>query len=390
MKKMLGTVTLLVLIALGFTACGGEVSPTVQPTNPPTVQPEATAESTSQAQATAEGSITWTCPQDFAGQTLAVYNWGDYIGDTTIPEFERLCNVRVSLDFFDTNESLIARMRQGNPGYDVAFPNDYAIEIMIREALIQKLNFDNIPNVKNVSERWKNQYFDPNNEYGVPYLFSSYGIAYNKTKVGKEITSWKELYEYEGAVVWIDDYRGAFAPAFLMNGFSASTTDPAEIEIAFDYLREHTRNVIAVIGGFKESLASGEADMMMTYSAQAFDLMTTCECDDFAYVVPVEGGIIDVTNAVILTGARNVPLAEAFIDYLNDPYVAAQITNDTAYPTTNRAAVESGFINPDYLNNPAVFVEDEAFERLEFYRPVTEVEELYAQKWEELLIQMGR
>lgn len=336
-----------------------------------------------------EGEIEWVCPQDFSGQTLAVYNWASYIGDSTIPEFERLCNVRVTLDFYDTNETLIARMRQGNPGFDVAFPNDYAIEIMIREGLIQKLDFNNIPNAQNISERWLGQYFDPNNEYGVPYLFSSFGVAYNREKVA-EITSWAQVYEHDGAVVWIDDYRGAFAPVFLMRGQSASTTDPQEIRSAAEFLRANSGNVIAVTGGFKEILGSGETDILMTYSAEAFDLMEECECDTFAYVVPQEGGIIDVTNAVILTGARNVRLAEAFIDYLNDPYVAAQITNDTAYPTTNQAAIDSGYIKPSYLSNPAVFIPEEAFERLQFYLPVDDVEELYGQLWEEILIFMGQ
>ncbi len=337
-----------------------------------------------------EGSIEWTCPEGFSGQSLAVYNWTSYIGESTIPEFERLCDVTVTLDFYDTNESMIARMRQGNPGFDVAFPNDYAIEIMIREELIQKLNFENIPNAVNTSERWKSQYFDPNNEYGVPYLFSSFGLAYNRENVGFEITSWQQMYDYEGAVVWIDDYRGAFAPVFLMRGQSPSTLDEEEILSAAEFLRENSGNVIAVTGGFKELLGSGETDMLMTYSAEAFDLMTQCECDTFEYVVPEEGGIIDVTNAVILTEAQNVPLAEAFIDYLNDPYVAAQISNDTAYPTTNQAAIDSGFVIPSYLTNPAVYIPEDAFDRLQFYLPVTEAEELYAQNWEEILIFMGQ
>jgi spermidine/putrescine transport system substrate-binding protein len=347
---------------------------------------EATAEPTAEATARA-GSIEWVCPADYNGQTLNIYNWADYIGDTTISDFETLCGVTVILDFYDTNETLITKMRTGNPGYDIAFPNDYAIKIMAEEGLIQKINFANIPNSKNTDPRWQGQYFDPNNEWGVPYLWSSFGIAYNTNKVTTAPTSWNDFFNYDGPVSWMDDYRGMFGAAYWLAGVDASTIDPAQIEAAKQFLMANNKNAVMMQGGFTDPMVSGEVDMMMTYSAYAFELLDDCQCTDFVYVVPQEGSAVDVTNAVILTGAQNVPLAEAFIDYLNDPYVAAKITNDLGYATTNKAAIESGYIEPALLSNPILFPFGDV--KLELYRPITEAETEYQNAWDEIRISMG-
>ncbi|XWX05501.1 extracellular solute-binding protein (plasmid) [Aggregatilineales bacterium SYSU G02658] len=374
-----------------------ELTPEATPDATPGMTPEATPDATGEAMpaataapAVAEGGITWTCPEDFSGQRLSVYNWAEYIGNTTIQDFTRLCEgVTVVLDYFDTNETLITRMRTGNPGYDVAFPNDYAIAILANEGLLERVNLENIPNYANVADRWKSQYFDPNNEWGVPYLWSTYGIVYNRERVSTSPVSWMDFFTHEGPVQWIDDYRGMFGPAFWLMGVSASSTDPEEIRKAAEFLKANGSNAVNISGGFTEALENGEVDMILTYSSYAYSLPEKCQCDRFAYVVPQEGSAVDVTMAVVLRGARNQRLAEAFIDYLNDPFVAAQIVNDTGYNTTNQAALDSGFIRPEVLNNPALFVGPETMARLEFYRPITEAEGEYQMLWDEIRIQLG-
>src|SRR5690606_32376433 len=159
--------------------------------------------------------IQWTCPAGFEGQTLNVYNWTTYIGETTIQDFERLCGVTVNYDNFDTNEQMVARLRQGNPGYDIVFANEYIIPIMIREGLVQEIDLANIPNIENVAERWRGLDFDPENRYTVPYLWGTTGVAYNVEKVG-EINSWEDVFNYDGPVAWIADIRTMFSVALKM------------------------------------------------------------------------------------------------------------------------------------------------------------------------------
>lgn len=102
----------------------------------------------------------WTCPEGFEGQTLSLFNWATYIGDNTVSDFEKLCGVSVQYDVYESDEALIARLRQGNPGYDLAFPTDYAVAIMARDGLVGEIDLDNIPNVANIDERYLKPYFD--------------------------------------------------------------------------------------------------------------------------------------------------------------------------------------------------------------------------------------
>ncbi len=343
------------------------------------------------SQAERLAKIAWVCPQDFSGQTLSVYNWSEYMGKHTIQDFEALCNVSVVLDYYDSNESLAVRLVQGNPGFDVVFPGDYIYVFMRQENLLEPINYDNLPTVRaNVDPRWLGMYFDPENEFYVPYLWGTFGVAYNKNKVREPITSWRQVFAHNGPVVWIDDYRNMFSIALVTLGLDPNSKNPEDIIKARDFLLENGKNVIAFTPGFKDTLASGEADILLTYNAELYNLLLECQCDDYAYVVPVEGSAVDVGGVSIARGARNIPLAEAFIDYLHDPYVMAQITNTTAYPTTNRGAIESGYILEELLNNPAVFLPDEEIERLYFLQPVIEVEEAYANAWDELKIFLGR
>lgn len=342
-------------------------------------------------EATEVPQITWTCPEGFEGQTLSVYNWATYIGETTISDFEALCGVTVIYDVYESNEAMIARLRQGNPGYDVAFPSDYAVVIMAREGLIQPLNFDNIPNfATNIPDRWKNQSYDPENIYTVPYLLGSLGVAYNIEAVGEEITSWHQVFEYDGPVAWLGDIRSMFSVALSLLGYDPNSTNPDEIAEARDYLVEKSGNVVAVAADDGQALlARGEVDIAIEYNGDVYQIIADCECDDYAYSLPVEGAIADISTLVVLTDAPNPTLAEVFMDYILDPVVNAQIVNSVAYATVNQAANESGIIDEELLSNPAIYPSEEALQNLYFLSDVGDAEQFYNDAWDELLILIG-
>jgi spermidine/putrescine transport system substrate-binding protein len=150
----------------------------------------------------------WTCPAGFEGQNLSVYNWTTYIAEDTISNFEELCGVKVTYDTFPTDGDMLTRLRQGNPGYDITFPSTTTLPLMIDEGLLEPLDKSKIPNAVNLDENLLDTPTDPGNEYSLPYQWGTIGIGYNKTKVGKEITSWNELFDYAGPVSWLEDPRG--------------------------------------------------------------------------------------------------------------------------------------------------------------------------------------
>lgn len=332
--------------------------------------------------------IEWTCPEGFAGQTLSVYNWSTYIGENTIADFEALCGVTVIYDVYDSNEALIARLRQGNPGYDVAMPNDYAIAIMIRDGLLQPVDLERIPNFANIAERWTGLFFDPDNEYSVPYLWGTFGVAYNVNRV-EPITSWFQVFEHNGPVAWVDDSRSMIGIALTLLGYDPNSEDADEIAEARDFLIENGRNVVAIAADDGQALlARGEVDIALEYSGDILQIIEDCDCDDFAYVIPEEGGIVDLAAMVILNNAPNPDLAHVFMDYILDPLVSAEMVVFTGYPTPNEAA--KALLDEDILNDPLIFPDDEALALMWFNQDVGDAEQDYNDAWDEIKIFTGR
>ncbi|MCU0513706.1 MAG: spermidine/putrescine ABC transporter substrate-binding protein [Anaerolineae bacterium] len=341
--------------------------------------------------------ITWTCPEGFSGQALNVYNWATYIGETTVADFEALCGVTVTYDNFANNDEMIARLRQGNPGYDVVFGNTYAIQLLAREGLVETLDNTRIPNRANLGEAWSGLPYDPENNLSVPYLWGTMGVGYNiavvEEKLGGPLTSWEQVFSYDGPVAWINDTRAMMSVGLKMLGFDPNSTVADEINQAKDFLLANSGNVVTIASDDGQTLLErGEVDIVLEYSGDMFQLITSCECDTFGYLVPAEGSVVDMAAMFIPVDAPNALLAHAFMDFILDPAVNADIVTFTTYATPSQAAIDSGFIAEDLLTNPAVFPTAEMMASVWFNDDVSNVEgaeQAYSDAWDELLISVG-
>ena len=338
----------------------------------------------------AAAQANWTCPEEFAGQSLNVYNWSTYIADDTIANFEAACGVDVVYDTYPTDDDMLVRLRQGNPGFDVVVPSDVVATLMIEEGLLAELNHANIPNLANLDDTFLDLDFDPGNRYTVPYQWGTTGIGYNTQRVDG-VDSWADLFEYDGSVAWLDDVTMMIGVALIMTGHDPNSSDPAELEEAKQFLIDHGSNVVYIAeDDGQEMLARGEIDMVIEYSGDVFQIMDDCECDDYAYVIPSEGTNFWIDSLAIPAGAPNQALAEAFIDYILDPSVGADISNYTAYGTPNAAALDQGFIDEELAADPGIYPTDETQERL-FFATQDEVREaLLNDLWDEIKIFVGR
>jgi spermidine/putrescine transport system substrate-binding protein len=333
----------------------------------------------------------WTCPEGFEGQSLSVYNWTTYIAEDTISNFEELCGVTVVYDTFPTDGDMLSRIRQGNPGYDVTFPGNGTLPLMIEEGLVEAFDKANIPNIANLEPTFLGQYFDPNNDYSVPYQWGTIGIGYNKTKTVEDISSWAEMFAYPGSISIIEDVRAMMGVALIMIGKDPNSTDEADINAAKDYLIEMGKNITYINqDDGQEVLARGEVDMTSEYSGDIFQIMADCACEDYSYVIPTEGANYWFDSIVIPIDAPNKALAETFIDYVLDPQVGADISNYTAYGSPNKAAIDQGLIDPALLANTGIYPTAEAFENLFFVVQDSETEYLYNNAWEEVKIALGQ
>lgn len=356
----------------------------------PVIAQEATPEMTPESTAMMMEVEPWVCPEGFEGQTLSVYNWSTYVAEDTISNFEAACGVTVVYDVFESNEALLSRISQGNPGYDVMHPTDYMVENLITQGLLEPLDLSLIPNLVNVSDTFIDPPFDPDNAYSIPYQWGTIGIGYNLENTGEPITSWEQVFAYEGPVAWLEDPRGMMGNALNLLGYDPNTQDPAQIEEARDYLIERGGNVVAIAQDDGQAqLERGEIDISIEYSGDIFQLMSETG-ETYGYSIPEEGAQIWTDNLVIAADAPNVPLAHAYIDYILNPQVGADIANYTAYGTPNQAALDAGLILPELLENPGIYPSEETRERLFFVGAAPDAETDYNDAWDEIKVSLAQ
>jgi spermidine/putrescine transport system substrate-binding protein len=318
------------------------------------------------------------------------------VAEDTISNFEKLCEVKVVYDTYDSNDSLISRLRQGNPGYDIIVPTDYIIPTMTGENLLEKLDLSKIPNFKNLSKDLTNPGYDPNNEHTIPYQWGTIGIGYDKAKTKEEITTWKQVFEYKGPVAWIEDKRSLLGIGLIMAGFDPNSANADEVNKAKELLIASSKNVKAIAqDDGQEMLVKGEADIVVEYSGDIFQKIAECQEDtnckaDYQFVIPKEGANLWVDNLAIPVGAKNPALAHVFIDYILDAQVGADIANYTQYATPNQTAIDQTLIAKALLENPAVYPPADVRKNLFIIKPNSDAEQLYNDAWDEIKIKAGK
>lgn len=324
-------------------------------------------------------------------QVLSIYNYASYIAPDAIAQFEKENNVKIQYDTFENSDALYAKLKQGNPGYDLIFPADYMVKIMVKEDLIEPLNINNIPNHKNLDAKYINQAFDPGNKYSLPYQWGTMGIGYN-TKVTKgEINSWASMFDskYAAKIAWQDDARYTFAGVLIYLGFDPNTTNPEEINKARDLLIKNKNIIAAFVPDTGQTLLDqGEVNLTMEWSGDIFQVMK--ENPNLRYAIPKEGTIIFSDNMAIPKGAVHKELAEKFINFVLLPEVGAKISNFTHFGTPNKLAIEKGLIDPKDLKNPQIYPADKAFAKMKFLQDVGDATALYDRAWTEVKASAGK
>jgi spermidine/putrescine transport system substrate-binding protein len=324
-------------------------------------------------------------------QVLNIYNYATYIAPDAIAQFEKEHNVKIQYDTFENSDALYAKLKQGNPGYDVIFPADYMVKIMAIENIIEPLNVKNISNIKNLDPRFINQTFDPGNKYSLPYQWGTMGIGYNLKATQGEINSWAAMFDpkYAGKIAWQDDARYTFAGVLMYLGFDPNTTNPEEINKARDLLIKNKNLVATFVPDTGQTvLAQGEVNLTMEWSGDIFQVMT--ENANLRYAIPKEGTILFSDNMAIPKGAPHKELAEKFINFILQPEVGAKISNFIHFGSPNKAAIEQGLIDPKDLKNPQIYPPVEVFAKMKFLEDVGKATALYDRAWTEVKAGAGK
>lgn len=387
MKKSL--VYIFVLVALVLAAC----QPAVAPTEP---APDTGGGSGEEPAATAEGGMSDLCGDTSKlSDQLLFYTWVEYIDPDIKDQFEADCGVKVIETNFDSNETLLATLQAGGTGYDVIVPSDYMVQIMIEEGMLMELDFNVITNATHLDPLNTNQYFDPEQKYTVPYFWGTSGFAVDTNVVTDYTDSWSMMFDpnspYCGKMSMLDDQRETLGAALMYLGYSINDTDPAHLEEAKNLLIEQSKCVKAYDSQTNDDLIiSGETVLAHIWTGDAIlaGLPDSGGREGIVYVIPQEGCTIWQDNLAVPVGAPDPYTAMVFINYLNDPEIAAQNAEWVGYGTPNAASKE--FIDPGILADEGIYPPPDVAARLQWIEDVGDALELYDRVWTEFKAAVGQ
>ncbi|GGB40760.1 extracellular solute-binding protein [Virgibacillus dakarensis] len=283
---------------------------------------------------------------------LYFFNWGGYGDEAIIKDFEEKYGVKVIYDTFSSNQEMLTKLNKANVPYDIVVPTDYIVERMIKQGLLAELDMDNIPNFKNIEEKFQKPEYDPGTDgkkYSVPYMYGTEGIAYNETKVEKP-TSYEDLWnpKYKGHVTIQNDSRESLTMALQKLGYDANKPNEKNLKEAKQALIDLNPNILKYSSEPDADLVNGTAWISHTYNDSAARAYK--ENPNIKFVMPEEGGTIWVDNLVIPKTSKQKYTAEVFINFVLSAKVSAKLSENTPSSNPNEAAKE--LMSGELKNNP--------------------------------------
>lgn len=276
----------------------------------------------------------------YEGQTLHIYNWGEYTGEEVLGMFEEMTGAKVVMDNFDSNEQMYIKVANGE-SYDILVPSDYMIQRLIQEDMLQKLDKSKIQSgLDQLNPDVLGLPYDPNNDYSVPYFWGAVGIVYDKTKVSLEDLK-KDGFgifldeKYKGDIYLYDSERDSFMMALKDLGYSMNTSNEQELQAAYDWLVQsvQTMEPEIVTDEIIDNMAQGRKALGLIYSGDAAYVMS--ENEDMGFYMPETGTNIWSDAMVIPKNAKNVDLAHEFINFMCTYEAAMDNSSYVGYTSPN-------------------------------------------------------
>lgn len=318
-------------------------------------------------------------------QQVVIYNAGEYMDLDLVAQFERDTGIRVVYETFQSDEEMFVKLSQSANNYDVVVPMDYMVEKLLKYDMLEKIDFSNVPNAKYIMDDYKNLPFDPEGAYTVPYFASTFGIVYNEDLVDEEITSWADLWnpKYKGEIIMYDLPRLSMSVALQKLGYSINTTDMDQIREATEELIKQKELVYAYLTDeARDVVIQGDALMTVMYAGDA--LLMASENPNLKYVIPKEGGNLQIDSLCIPKGARNKKNAEIFINYFTDPEIAAANAEWMDGFTSPVEGVREKL--PAHIRDSEIAYPDfDSMAKVEMFEDLEEFMEVYNDAWVRVL-----
>ena len=271
---------------------------------------------------------------------LNIYNWSYYTPDSVIEKFEKEFNVRVIIDEFASNEEMYTKLKSGGTGYDLVFPSQDYVSIMIKQKMFEPIDKSLIPNLANIDPLiLQKTTYDPNMNFSVPYYWGASGIIVNTAKVPEFEKDWSIFgrSDLRGRMTMLDDLREVMGNALIHLGYSANSKNPAEVNAARDLINNEWKPNLTKFDAdaFGKGYANGEFWVVQGYAEVVYEEIDNEQLwDDTYFFIPAEGGVAYIDSMCILKGAKHRELAHKFINFIHRPEIYAEFCDFFGFPAT--------------------------------------------------------
>jgi spermidine/putrescine transport system substrate-binding protein len=351
-------------------ACGGAAKTPTPATPTPAATPLATAAATAAP-----------TPIPTPESELVVYNWLDYIGEGVIEAFEDKYPVKVKYELFDDIYAAYEKLGDDGNGYDLSFPIGVDVPAFREAGTLRKLDLSLIPNIVNLGPEWQNPGYDPGNQYSVPYLWWTTGIAYDTTKVKEVPTSSNVLWDarYDDHISLMEDYQETMGMTLIQLGTSVNTTSAADLDAAIARLKEGHKLVRTWSNDTIATMTQGNIWVGMIWGGDLYQINQ--ENENIAYFIPEEGSVRGSDTMAIYSGAKHPIAAHLFINHMLDAEISAMNTNTIGYMGPNLAAQQ--FIEDYILEDPGVNPDKAIVAKLqELLDLPNDVDKMFLDRWQ--------
>ena len=317
-------------------------------------------------------------------KVLNLYSWSEYFPPSVLADFTKRTGIKVNLALYTTNEQLIDKLSSGVSDYDVVVPSDYAVSVLILDKRLMALDRKKLPNFSNLDPKQLGLSYDRENQFSIPYLWGTTGIGVNKQVIQEPVDSWAVMFDpkYAGKISMLNDGRENFVAALKLMGKSINETDPAVLKQAAGMLSKQKALVKSYDSdSFDDKLRTGEAALVQGFNGQLAKVVNEKK-DRFYFVVPKEGATHWVDNLAISATARHPEAAMAFLNYVLEPQVAADIVKAVGYASANTAARK--FIPAEILNDSNIYPSDEVLKRCEVMEDLGKTAPLVDKLWTQI------
>ncbi len=318
---------------------------------------------------------------------LFIYTWANYSDQVLTDAFTAKTGIRVIVDTFDSNETMLATLQTGKgTNYSIVYPSDYTVSKMIAAKLLKRLDPERLVGLDNLKERFQKSVHDPGNHFSIPMSWGTTGLIYNSDKITDPIVDWDYLWtnkdKLSRRLTLINDMREVMGATLRSLGYSYNATDPKQIQRAYDKLTKLKPAIASFTSdAWRDQLLAGDLWVAMGYSADAVNVVQ--QNPKLKYVIPKSGTSIWSDTMAIPKNAPNLDAAYEWLNFLLEPTMAAQVTERLSFATPNQAAYDQ--LPPAVHDNANLFPADELLAKSESIAPLDpSILALYDKYWTQL------